>query len=124
MSGGFVVQKQDDGSESAGEDRPNVQASSASDKTDSEAGETVKIISQKCRVMVQPQFVCASVQTLKRGHLVTLLHRKGHWWYVETFNNKKGWLHKNHVHKKTIGLRSGETGSGNTHDDDSMTGRA
>jgi hypothetical protein len=78
-----------------------------------DTGGWTSVVSLEARVMAMPQFLGASVATLRRGAQVNVTSRQGSWAQVVTRQGEKGWLHENHIRVAgATRLRSGETGPG------------
>lgn len=85
-------------------------------------GSALQVRALKARLMRSPQFLGASVLTMKRGARVKVLQIKGAWYKV-SYRGRTGWVHKNRVTQKTIRLSSGDTGTGTSRGEAELAGR-
>jgi len=85
-------------------------------------GTSLSVRALKARLMASPQFLGASVMTLRRGARVKVIQSKGSWINVN-YRGRTGWLHKNRVTQKVIKLSSGGTGSGTSRGEAELAGR-
>lgn len=75
------------------------------------AGEIRPVVSLMARLMHKPQFLGASVISVRRGALVKVIKVAGSWCYV-FYRGRNGWIHRNRIMRAIIRLRSGDTGTG------------
>lgn len=85
-------------------------------------GTSLSVRALKARLMASPQFLGASVTTMRRGARVKVVGSKGSWIKV-SYRGRTGWVHKNRVTKKVIKLSSGGTGSGTSRGEAELAGR-
>jgi hypothetical protein len=72
-------------------------------------GEVRPIVVLEAALMAKPQFLGHRVVRLRRGHRVKVIKLDVSWCFVE-FKGRRGWIHRNRITRKTIRLRSHDTG--------------
>ncbi len=85
-------------------------------------GTTLSVRALRARLMASPQFLGASVVTVRRGARVKVIGTKGSWIRV-SYRGRTGWVHRNRLTKKTIRLSSGGTGGGTSRGEAELAGR-
>ena len=86
------------------------------------AGTSLSVRALKARLMASPQFLGASVTTMRRGARVKVIQSKGSWIEVN-YRGRTGWVHQNRITQKVIKLSSGGTGSGTSRGEAELAGR-
>ncbi|MDY0003670.1 MAG: SH3 domain-containing protein [Polyangia bacterium] len=85
-------------------------------------GKELSVRALSVNLMAKPQFLGASVASLRRGEKVKMIRAEGAW-YLVSYEGKEGWLHSNRLSEKIIQLRAGDTGSGTSRGEAELAGR-
>jgi len=85
-------------------------------------GTQLSVRSLSARMMAKPQFLGASVASLRRGEKVKMVRAEGSWYLVSS-EGREGWIHANRVSEKIIQMRAGDTGSGTSRGEAELAGR-